>query len=108
VNPDELRELYLRRQRVWADGTRAIPVNLPAGNAAREAFSKRVLGRSTRDLVSYWNTRYFEGITPPPVLPSAAAVRAYVATEPGAVAYLPVDEVDASCRVLLRLEPGAR
>jgi hypothetical protein len=42
------------------------------------------------------------------VLPSAAAVRAYLATEPGAVAYLPVDEVDASCRVLLTLEPGAR
>jgi hypothetical protein len=104
VTLDELRELYLRRQRLWADGSRAIPVNLPPGSEPREAFSRRVLGRSTRDLVGYWNARYFEGITPPLVLSSTAAVRAYLATEPGAIAYLPADEVDEACRVLLQIE----
>lgn len=104
VTLDELRELYLRRQRLWADGSRVIAVNLPPGAEARERFSTRVLGRSPRDLVTYWNTRYFEGITPPLVLPSPSAVRAYLGTEPGAIAYLPLDEVDASCRVLLRIE----
>jgi hypothetical protein len=103
ISPDALRELYLRRQRVWPNGALAIPVNLPAGNPFREQFSKRVLGRSTRDLVAYWNGRYFEGIRPPIVLSSAAAVRAYVAAEPAAVAYLPVAEVDETCRVLLTL-----
>jgi hypothetical protein len=103
VTEDGLRELYLRRQRVWPNGSLAIPVNLPAGNELREEFSRIVLGRSSRDLVAYWNGRYFEGIRPPVVLPSAAAVRAYVAAEPAAVGYLPVAEVDDSCRVLLRL-----
>ena len=108
VTVDELRELYLRRQRVWADGSRAIPVNLPPDSAVREHFSRRVLGRSTRDLVSYWNARYFDGITPPPVLPSTSAVRAYLATEPGAIAYLPAHEVDGECRVVLRIAPEPR
>ena len=108
VTLDELRELYLRRQRLWADGSRAIPVNLPPDSPHRELFSRRVLGRSTRDLVSYWNTRYFDGITPPTVLPSTSAVRAYLATEPGAIAYLPAHEVDAECRVVLRIAPEAR
>src|SRR5581483_1646117 len=32
VTVDDLRELYLRRRRVWPNGRRAIPVNLPADN----------------------------------------------------------------------------
>ena len=103
VTRDELRDLYLRRQRLWPNGALAIPVNLPAGSAHREEFSKAVLGRSTADLVAYWNGRYFEGIRPPVVLPSAAAVRAYLAAEPAAIGYLPAGEVDDGCRVLLTL-----
>ncbi len=103
VSPDELRELYLRRQRVWPDGTRAIPINLAPGSLLRERFSQLVLGRSTRDLVSYWNARYFEGIMPPATLPSTAAVRAYLKVEPAAIAYLPLAEVDDTCRTVLVL-----
>jgi hypothetical protein len=104
TSTDELRELYLRRQRLWPNGTRAIPINLPAENSVRQSFSQIVLGRSRDDLVAYWNGRYFEGITPPTVLPSASAVRGYLATEPAAIAYLPLNEVDSSVRVLLTLD----
>jgi len=103
VSTDDLREVYLRRQRLWPNGTRAIPINLPAGNPVRERFSQLVLGRSTRDLVGYWNARYFEGITPPVTLPSPAAIRAYLKVEPAAIAYLPQAEVDETCRTLLVL-----
>ena len=103
ITRDELRDLYLRRQRLWSDGTAAIPVNLPAGTSLREAFSRAVLGRSSQELLAHWNARYFEGIRPPAVVPSAAAVRAYLAAEPAAIAYLPLDGVDGTCRVLLTL-----
>ena len=104
VSIDDLRELYLRRTRLWPNGTRARPINLPPDSPLRERFSRLVLGRSTQDLVSYWNLRYFEGITPPTVLTSPAAIRAYLALEPGAIAYVPADEVDDSCRTLLVLD----
>lgn len=107
VTPDVLREVYLRRRRVWSDGSRVIAVNLPADSPVRRAFSKRVLGRLPGDLGSYWNRRYFEGIQPPLVLRSAGAVCAYLAVEPGAIGYVPADQVDdASCRVLLLLREG--
>lgn len=105
VSRDELREIYLRRQRLWPNGTLVVPVNLPAGHRLRDVFSRAILGRGVRDLVTYWNARYFEGIRPPIVLPSGAAVCAYVAAEPTAIGYLPADEADATCRVVLRL-PG--
>lgn len=105
VTLDALRELYLRRRRVWPDGSRAIPVNLPADSEVRRMFSKRVLGRLPQDLGGYWNRLYFDGIQPPLVLRTSEAVRAYLAVEPKAIGYLPADEVDrASCRVLLVLD----
>jgi hypothetical protein len=107
VSQDTLRDVYLRRQLLWPAGVRAIPVNLPAGNPVRERFSRLVLGRSTRELVPYWNARYFEGIMPPTVLPSAAAIRAYINAEPGAIAYLPSEDVDETCHTLLWLDAGA-
>ena len=39
VTLDTLRELYLRRRRVWPDGSRVIPVNLPPDSDARQRFS---------------------------------------------------------------------
>ncbi len=104
---DTLRDLYLRRQRVWPTGRRVIPVNLPADDPVRETFSQRVLGRATGDLAGYWNRRYFEGVQPPLVLKTPSAVCAYLAVEPDAVGYVPLEDVDrAACRVLLVL-PGA-
>jgi hypothetical protein len=104
ISLDDLRELYLRRRRVWPDGRRAIPINLPADHPARALFSQTVLGRSMRDLVPYWNARYFEGITPPTVLQSPAAVRAYVEVEPAAIGYVPLADVGET-RTLLVLRP---
>jgi len=103
ISRDDLRDIYLRRQRLWSDGAPVIPVNLPAGNPVREEFSRIVLGRSSQDLATHWNARYFEGIRPPIVLASATAVCAYVGAEPAAIGYLPVKDLDPTCRVLLTL-----
>jgi len=104
VTLDTVRDVFLRRQRLWADGSRAMPVNLPADSPHRQAFSRRVLGRLPTELVDYWNRLYFDGIRPPLVLRSPDAVCAYVATEPAALAYVPADAVDeASCRIVLEL-----
>jgi hypothetical protein len=104
VNMDTLRELYLRRQRLWPNGERAIPVNLPADDPLRAAFSKRVLGRLPGDLEPYWLRLYREGVQPPLVLQTSRAVCAYVAVEHAAIGYVRPDEVDGkSCRVLFVL-----
>jgi len=104
VTLDTLRELYLRRRRVWPDGSRVIPVNLPADSDVRRRFSKRVLGRLPQDLSTYWDRLYFDGIQPPVVLRTPEAVCAYMATEPKAIGYVPSEDVDTkTCRVLLML-----
>jgi len=108
VSVDELREVYLRRQRLWKNGLPAMPVNLPADSPVRVAFSRRVLGRRPEDLESYWRRLYFEGVRPPLVLRTSQAVCAYVAVEASAIGYVRMHEVDAaSCRVLFVLPEGS-
>jgi ABC-type phosphate transport system substrate-binding protein len=104
VTLDTLRELYLRRRRVWPDGSRVIPVNLPVDSDTRRRFSKRVLGRLPQDLSGYWDRMYFDGIQPPVVLRTSEAVCAYLAVEPKAIGYVRLDEVDRNgCHVLFVL-----
>ena len=104
VTLDTLRELYLRRRRVWPDGSRVVPVNLPADSETRQRFSKRVLGRRPPDLSGYWNRLSVDGIQPPVVLRTSEAVCAYLAAEPKAIGYVRVDEIDRdACRMLFVL-----
>jgi hypothetical protein len=104
VTVDGLREVYLRRRRIWPDGAPSLPVNLPADHPVRRAFSRRVLGRLPEDLEGHWSRLAFDGVRPPPVLQTAQAVCAYVAVEPTAIGYVPASAVDAtSCRVVFRI-----
>ncbi|HET7231899.1 MAG TPA: hypothetical protein VFJ16_17940, partial [Longimicrobium sp.] len=98
----EVRRIYLLRRRFWGDGTRVVPVNLPAASPVRDAFSRAALGRPARDLADYWNDLYFHGTAPPPVVPSERAALLYVARTRGAVGYVTRATYEAA-----RAEPGA-
>jgi len=109
VTVDALREVYLRRRRIWRDGVGALPVNLPADSSLRRLFSRRVLGRLPEDLEGHWSRLAFEGVRPPAVLQSPQAVCAYVGVEPAAIGYVPPGAVDAaSCRVLFTIDAEGR
>lgn len=85
---EEARRVWLLRRRFWRDGTRIVPVNLPAASPVRDAFSRAVLRRPARELSAYWNDLWFHGTAPPPVLPSERAVLLFVARTRGAVGYV--------------------
>jgi ABC-type phosphate transport system substrate-binding protein len=100
----DVARIYLRKRRLWADGTAIVPLNREAGSGPREVFSVRVLGARTAELASYWNRAYFDGVFPPAVLSSGGAVVRYVANEPRAIGYVAPEEVDGSVRVVLTLD----
>lgn len=108
LSTEELAQIYLRRKRFWNDGDTIVPLNLPFGAPLRTRFSKQVLHLTEARLADYWNRQYFQGILPPTTLASTEAVRRYVASEPNAIGYLPVSEVDESVRVILHLGGSER
>jgi len=105
ITLDDLREIYLRRRRQWPNGASPVPINLPVSDSTRVAFSMRILGRRPEQLLSYWDRQYYDGITPPVVLPSADAVCEYVRADRNAIGYMPASEASDACRILLILSP---
>ncbi len=101
---EEIAQIYLRRRRFWDDGAAIVPLNLSSGAPLRARFSERVLNQTQARLADYWNRQYFLGILPPATLASTEAVRLYVASDPNAIGYVPASEVDASVRVVMRIE----
>lgn len=92
LSHETVEKIYRRRERAWADGTPIVAINLPAGDPLREAFTETVLHTDPDSMATYWNRMYFQGVVPPIVLRSSAAVVAYVRATPGAIGYVPAGE----------------
>ncbi len=101
LRKEDLTLIFKRKKQFWNDGSKVQPVNLPASNPLRRAFSQAVLGASPEELEKYWNDIYFHGISPPFVLSSEHAVMHFVAETPGAIGYVPFCSVDAHVEIAL-------
>jgi ABC-type phosphate transport system substrate-binding protein len=102
----ELALIYKRKKRLWPDGRRIAPVNLPAGQNIRKAFSVAVLGHTPEEMDDYWRDQYFHGELPPFVASSEEAVIRLVATTPGAIGYVPACLADKRVSVVLTIDDG--
>ncbi|WP_162084357.1 hypothetical protein [Sulfuriferula nivalis] len=89
LNKEDLVLIFKRKKMFWDDGSKIQPVNLPASNQSRRAFSQTVLGANPEELEKFWNDMYFNGISPPFVLLSDQAVLQFVAETPNAIGYVP-------------------
>ena len=95
----ELRRIFMKQQRLWAHGDTIVPVEWDAASQMRRVFSQTVLGRSVREMAEYWvQQSVTQGLAPPSTLSSGVAVARFVATVPGAIAYLPPDAADKSVK----------
>ncbi len=100
ITKKTLEKLYLKRKALWDNGTKVVPVNLPAQNPIRNLFSSKVLKRSHLELVDYWNEQHFKGISPPPVLESEEAVKIFIREVEGAIGYISSKSLEADFKVL--------
>ncbi len=101
ITRSELARIFLKQQSTWPDGSRCIPIDQRGDSKIRREFSKLVLQRSVYDVKRYWMQETMTGNAKPPVsLESAATVKKYLQKIEGAVAYIYLDEVDESVRIL--------
>ena len=101
LSREALSFIYQRKQNSWKNGKRIQPVNLPATNNLRRAFSQCVLGQQPEAMENYWREMYFHGSLPPHVLESEEAVLLFVNTTPGAIGYVSVCPPHMQARVIL-------
>jgi ABC-type phosphate transport system substrate-binding protein len=101
LSRDILKLIYLRKIQVDEHGNRWIPTNLPANDPLRQDFSLALFSSLPEDQEDYWNSQYFNGITPPRVMTSEEAVLRFVSSTPGAIGYVRKSHVDARIKVLV-------
>jgi ABC-type phosphate transport system substrate-binding protein len=107
LSRDELRPFYLMTKTSWSSGQAVEPFNLPEASAVRTAFDETVLGMSPDEVARYWIDRRIRGDTRPPrKVQSPGTVVALVAKSEGAIGYVPLAEVNASVKVVARIEGG--
>jgi hypothetical protein len=106
THPDSnrLRNIYLKKVFLDSAGHALIPVNLPPTDPLRKAFLHAILHMDETQTQDYWNRQYFQGVSPPYVLGSQAAVVQFVATTPGAIGYVRPCFLDARVRVIATLQ----
>ena len=102
IGRSELAALFTKKAQSWSDGTPAFPVDLPADDPTREAFTAAIHGKSAQSIRAYWQQQIFSGRqVPPPERDSDEQVLAYVRTTVGAIGYVrPTARLGPNVKVL--------
>lgn len=106
LDANDLSLVFRRRKDHWEDGTRIVPVNLPADTDLRRRFSRAILHQSPEAMEDYWNEQYFQGVLPPHVVESESAMRRFVAETAGSIGYVEACAAPPEFRILLLVDPA--
>jgi len=99
ISKEQLANIYLGRSFDLK------PVDLPEGNATREAFYKKATDRDQAQVKAVWSRVVFTGKgQAPAVQADAGAVKKAVAADPKAIGYIDKAAVDGSVKVVLTLD----
>lgn len=103
LSAEDVQRLFLGKLKSFPGGSEATPVNQKEGQPAREQFNQAVLNKSESQLKAYWSQLVFTGKgTPPKELDNDDAIKALVASTPGAIGYIDAAKVDGSVKVVLK------
>ncbi len=105
LTAEQASQLFSGRALKLPDGSKAQPLSLNEGAAARVEFNDKVLGKNEQQLRSYWSRMIFTGKAQPPrVLNSSAEMVRTVASTPGYVGYVDSKDVTDKVKVLFRAD----
>jgi ABC-type phosphate transport system substrate-binding protein len=98
----ELRRIFTKQKRFWGEAELSnresiVPVDWEATSEVRKSFSKYVLGKSVLEMREFWVLQSMTvGLSAPITQKSTKAILRFVANVPGAISYVPANEVDNS------------
>ena len=100
VSDKDIKKVFLGKKKDLG-GVAVTPVDQKDGSATRKNFYEAVIGQSEDDIKAFRTEMTFTGQgTPPRELADDSAVKAFVASTPGAVGYIADTKVDASVKLL--------
>lgn len=84
-NMDQVKNLFLKKQSAWNDGTKALPLARNDSSPEQRAFVNKVLGMGDAEVVQYFAAEKSKsGMTPPRAIGSDGLLFRQIARKPGA------------------------
>lgn len=74
-----------------------------ADHPVRHQFSLQIVNRNSEVMRDYWDTQYFQGVSPSYALASVEALIQFVASTPGVTDNVPAHSVNAQVKILMLL-----
>lgn len=100
-----VRNLYLGKTVQLDNGTRVEVIDLPSGNAVRDEFYVKVIGKDPTQIRAYWAKRIFTGKgSPPETRFDENAVIKWVGEGSGRIGYVGAGAANDGVKVLMRRE----
>ncbi|HBY87136.1 MAG TPA: phosphate ABC transporter substrate-binding protein [Colwellia sp.] len=101
LSDNELSSLFLGKLKSFPNKKKAQAINLKYGNETRKIFEKSILKKTSSQVKAYWSKLLFSGKGKPlKELSSDAEVKAFVADNPNAIAYIDASNIDSSVKVI--------
>jgi ABC-type phosphate transport system substrate-binding protein len=88
ISKEDLSRIFMKQSTKFKEGHSASPVDLPVNSAARESFSKSVLGKPASAVDAFWQQQIFSGRDIPPPQKSESAAISFVRSNENGIAYV--------------------
>ena len=88
ITRENVSRIFLKKATKFPNGLSASPVDLPASSAARESFSKEVLGKTASAIEAYWQQLIFSGRDVPPPQKKESGALDFVRSNDNAIGYV--------------------
>lgn len=100
LSKSELKRIFLGAT-ITSNDVTLVPFNSAPGSSPRVTFDQAILGMSAAEVGRYWVDRKVRGQSGAPrSLPSMAHVLKVVAKFPGAISYVPADQLNAGLQAV--------
>lgn len=101
IDSTAINKIFMGKQKKFANGQIAIPMNAPKGSPLRDSFNKNVIGRSSSQVNAYWSKLVFTGqASMPKELSSDQEMVSTVAANQGAIGYVDAAAVTGDVKVV--------
>lgn len=108
LSREEVRRIFMGDKSSWPGGKRITVLMLAPDQPERVVILQAVFKMNESEYTKYFLQAAFTGrvLAAPRDLPSAAQMKAHLATNPNAIGYLKKEDVDDSVKVVLKVPPA--
>lgn len=100
IDEEQIAKIFLGQTKTFSNGSEAIPIDQKEG-PVREDFGNKFLKKNPSQLKAQWARQIFTGgAKPPKELASDDEILKFVASTPGAIAYMDSSKVNKTVKVI--------